>query len=78
MYFAQKSCTTFPDTLQQLPKDKGEFIGAIVRPELKQGDSEKGRIFGNFELTKPVILVAGGSLGSVYINQTIRSLLDSL
>lgn len=78
MYFAQKICTTFPDTLRHLPKDKGEFIGAIVRPELKQGDSEKGRIFCNFESTKPVILVAGGSLGSVYINQTIRSLLDSL
>ena len=25
MNFAQKICTTFPDTLQHLPKDKGEF-----------------------------------------------------
>jgi UDP-N-acetylglucosamine--N-acetylmuramyl-(pentapeptide) pyrophosphoryl-undecaprenol N-acetylglucosamine transferase len=86
MYFAKKICTTFPDTLQYLPKDKGEFIGAIVRPELKQGDKpdgmaslrEKGRIFCQFESTKPVILVAGGSLGSVYINKTVRSLLKQL
>ena len=40
MNFAQKICTTFPETLQHLPKDKGEFIGAIVRPELKEGDRE--------------------------------------
>ena len=77
-YFAQKICTTFPDTVKHLPKDKGEFIGAIVRPELKQGDAEKGRIFCEFESDKPVILVTGGSLGSAYINQTVRSLCDRL
>ena len=78
MYSAQKICTTFPETLEYLPKLKGEFIGAIVRPELKQGNSERGRIFGQLKSTKPVILVAGGSLGSAYINQTLRSLLDTL
>ena len=76
MYFAQKVCTTFPDTVQHLPKGKGEFIGAIVRPELKQGDAEKGRIFCQFNSQKPVILVTGGSLGSAYINQTVYSLCD--
>lgn len=78
MYFAEKICTTFPDTLQHLPQDKGEFIGAIVRPELKQGNPEQGRIFCQFNSKKPVILVAGGSLGSAYINQTIHALLDRL
>ena len=78
MYFAQKICTTFPETLEHLPKDKGEFIGAIVRPELKQGNAEKGRIFCQFNSQKPVILIAGGSLGSAYINQTVHSLRDRL
>ncbi|MEO0015118.1 MAG: UDP-N-acetylglucosamine--N-acetylmuramyl-(pentapeptide) pyrophosphoryl-undecaprenol [Cyanobacteriota bacterium] len=78
MNFVQKICTTFPDTLRYLPKNKGEFIGAIVRPELKFGDRERGRILCQFEFTKPVILVTGGSLGSVYINQTIRLLLNQL
>jgi UDP-N-acetylglucosamine--N-acetylmuramyl-(pentapeptide) pyrophosphoryl-undecaprenol N-acetylglucosamine transferase len=78
MYFVQKICTTFPDTLKYLPKNKGEFIGAIVRPELKQGNSTKGRIFCQFNAHKPTILVTGGSLGSAYINQTIHSLLDRL
>lgn len=78
MYFAQKICTTFADTLNYLPQDKGKHIGAIVRPELKQGNPERGRIICQFRSTKPVILVTGGSLGSQYINQTIRLLLDSL
>ena len=78
MYFAQKICTTFPDTLKYLPQNKGKFIGAIVRPELKQGNSARGRNFCQFATIEPVILVVGGSLGSKYINQTIRSLLDKL
>ena len=78
MHFAQKICTTFTDTLNYLPPQKGKYIGAIIRPELKQGNSEKGRYICHFNSTKPVILVAGGSLGSQYINQTIRSLLDVL
>lgn len=86
MNFAKKICTTFPETLGNLPQNKGEFIGAIVRPELKKGDPERGRLLCGFvqkvcvesNCNKPVILVAGGSLGSLSINQVIRSLLDRL
>lgn len=78
MHFAKKICTTFSETLEHLPKNKSEFIGAIVRPELLQGNCERGRNFCAFNSGKPVILVTGGSLGSIYINQKIRSLLDSL
>lgn len=78
MRFAQKICTTFPETLHSFPKDKGEFVGAIVRPELKEGDSERGRTLCGFHREKPVIFVAGGSLGSVKINYFIRILLDTL
>lgn len=78
MCSAQKICTTFPDTLQHLPKEKAKFIGAIVRPELKQGNPEKGRILCQFESIKPVILVIGGSLGSLHINHTVHALLDRL
>lgn len=78
MLFAQKICTTFPETLHSFPKDKGELVGAIVRPELKEGDSEKGRTLCGFHREKPVIFVAGGSLGSVQINCFIRIILDTL
>ncbi|MEM8676035.1 MAG: undecaprenyldiphospho-muramoylpentapeptide beta-N-acetylglucosaminyltransferase [Cyanobacteria bacterium P01_G01_bin.67] len=78
MNFAQKICTTFPDTLQYLPSKKGEFIGAIVRPKLQQGNTQKGRNYCQFYSDKPVILVVGGSLGSWSINKIIRSSLDTL
>ena len=77
-YFAQTTCTTFPDTVQHLPKDKGKFIGAIVRPELKKGNAEKGRDFCRFNSSKPIIIVTGGSLGSARINKIIYSLLERL
>ncbi|MGD1919618.1 MAG: undecaprenyldiphospho-muramoylpentapeptide beta-N-acetylglucosaminyltransferase [Pleurocapsa sp.] len=78
IYSSQKICTTFRETLNHLPQEKGKFIGAIVRPELKQGKPEKGRIFAQLNSMKPVILVVGGSLGSAYINEILRSLLDVL
>ncbi len=48
------------------------------RSFFNEESSGKGRIFCQFDSTKPIILVAGGSLGSLCINQTVRSLLDSL
>ena len=78
MHFADRICTTFPQTVQSFPKNKGEFIGAIVRPELKEGNSEIGSKLCGFDKEKPVIFVAGGSLGSVQINNAIRKILTSL
>ena len=78
MNFAHTICTTFSDTLKHIPSNRGEFIGAIVRPELKQGNAQRGRIFCQFNSNKPVILVAGGSLGSLSINKIVRSLLNTL
>src|SRR5690606_27418086 len=57
---------------------KVEYIGAIVRKELKEGDGERGRRFCNFTKDKPVLLVMGGSLGSQRINQVIRRNLKTL
>lgn len=78
MNFASKICTTFPQTVQSFPKDKGEFIGSIVRLELKEGNPEIGRKLCNFQKEKSVIFVAGGSLGSVTINCVMREILDRL
>ena len=78
IHFSQKICTTFPETLKHLPKNQGEYLGAIVRSGLKRGIAERGRIFCNFESNKSIILIAGGSLGSAFINQTVRSILQYL
>lgn len=76
--FAQIVCTTFPDTLRHLPKGKGIHLGAIVREELKRGKKERGYALCGFRPQKPVLFVAGGSLGSARINQAIRNNLEEL
>ncbi len=68
----------FPETLQYLPKGKGVVTGTPIRKELTEGDAEKARAFCGFTSDKPVILVQGGSSGSVVINSAIREILPLL
>ncbi len=75
---ATKICCNFPETLELLPKDKAVLTGSPIRQELLSGDAQKARSFLGFSREKPVILVAGGSLGSVAINQALRSVLPQL
>ena len=76
--FAKKIYTTFEDTLQYLPKDKADFVGATVRQDLKQGNKERGYQLTGFNTDKKVLLVMGGSLGSKKLNETIRENLEAL
>jgi UDP-N-acetylglucosamine--N-acetylmuramyl-(pentapeptide) pyrophosphoryl-undecaprenol N-acetylglucosamine transferase len=78
MPFATKVFTTFPETTKYIKGNKGHYLGAIVREELKQGDAERGREFCSFDSNKPVMLVMGGSLGSQKLNQVIRDHLPKL
>lgn len=50
--FAKKIYTTFEDTLQYLPKDKADFVGATVREDLKQGNKERGYQLTGFNTDK--------------------------
>ncbi|MCD8891257.1 MULTISPECIES: undecaprenyldiphospho-muramoylpentapeptide beta-N-acetylglucosaminyltransferase [Staphylococcus] len=76
--FAQKIYTTFEDTLQYLPKDKADFVGATVREDLKSGDKNRGYQLTEFKDDKKVLLIMGGSLGSKKLNEIIRDNLDAL
>lgn len=76
--FAKKICVTFPDTLKDLPKEKAVLTGAPIRPELFKGSKEKGEKICNFKIQKPVLLIMGGSLGSVSINNVIKESLKDL
>ena len=71
-------CTNFPETLQHLPSEKAVLTGSPIRSELFHGDKEKGLAFCGFHDKKPVILIIGGSLGAVAVNNAIRSILPSL
>lgn len=75
--FATKICTTFPDTLEYLPKGVGVCTGSPIRPELFDGNAERARARYGFD-GKPVILSMGGSLGSVVLNKALRGNLPEL
>src|SRR5699024_2850893 len=76
--FAKKVLATFPETLKHLPEEKASWIGAVVRPELFEGDRMRGLRFANLTTQKPVIMVMGGSAGAQKINQAVRDNLDQL
>ena len=75
---ATKICCNFPETLQYLPKDKAVLTGSPIRRELLTGDRLSGLQYTHLSADKPIILVIGGSLGSVTVNQAVRSILPQL
>ena len=75
---ASKICCNFPETLPLLPKDKAVLTGSPIRRELLSGDPEAGREKTGLPAGKPVLLVIGGSLGSVVVNTAVRSALPEL
>lgn len=75
---AAKVCCNFPETLQYLPEDKAVLTGSPIRRELLQGDRLTGLNFTGLSAAKPIIMVIGGSLGAVAINNAVRELLPKL
>ena len=75
---ATKICCNFPETIRYLPPDKSVLTGSPIRQELFQGSKEEGLKLCGFEEGKPVLLVMGGSLGAVAINQALRENLTAL
>jgi len=75
---ARKICCNFPETLKLLPASKGILTGSPVRAELFEGNKNVALQLCNFEPHKPVLLILGGSLGSVAINGAIRELLPEI
>lgn len=75
---ATKVCCNFPETMKYLPIGKSVLTGSPIRRELMEGSKEKALHFLGFNSSKPVIMIIGGSLGSVAINNAIRSNLDTL
>lgn len=71
-------CANFPETLENLPADKAHLTGSPIRSELFSGNRIKGLDFCGFTANKPVILVIGGSLGSVRVNEAVREILPQL
>ena len=62
---ASKVCCNFPETVKLLPEGKAVLTGSPIREELFTGKCEEGLRLCGFTEEKPVLLVIGGSLGSV-------------
>ena len=75
---AAKVCCNFPETLKYLPSEKAVLTGSPIRKELLQGDRLAGLSYTHLGADKPVLLIIGGSLGSVAVNQAVRSILPRL
>lgn len=75
---AVKICCNFPETLKYLPEGKGVLTGSPIRQQLLHGDRQKALEFTGLPGEKPILLIIGGSLGSVFINNAVRGALDEL
>ena len=75
--FAKQVAATFPECARALGK-KGVHTGTPMRPELFQGDREKGLAFAGFDGKKPVLLMMGGSQGAQAVNEALRAALPQI
>ncbi len=75
---ATKICCNFPETVANLPENKAIVTGTPIRQELMNGSREKALEFTGFSGKKPVLMIVGGSLGSVIVNDAVRKILPEL
>lgn len=75
---ASKVCCNFPETVELLPADKAVLTGSPIRQELLSGNKQNALHFTGLDDHKPVILIVGGSLGAVAVNEAVRRILPSL
>ena len=78
MPFAKTVCTTFPETLKYIKAKNAINTGSPIRDIIFSGDKEKGRKLCGFKSDKPVVMIMGGSMGAVKINNCIKECLDEL
>ena len=75
---ATKVCCNFPETMNYLPAEKAVLTGSPIRQELLHGNKIAALDFCHLTADKPVILIIGGSLGSVAVNNAVRAVLPEL
>lgn len=75
--YATKICYTFPETEKYLG-EKAVYTGSPIRTDIYRGNKLNALEMCNFDSTKPVLLVVGGSLGAQNINDIVRISLPEL
>lgn len=74
--FGAKVLTAYPETAAQNPSRI--YVGFPLRDSLFSGQKERAARFLEFDGSRPVLLVTGGSSGSVAINDAVKAALPSL
>ena len=76
--YADKICTTFPETVKYFNSDKAVCTGSPIRGEIFTGNKELGYKLCGFTQQKPTIMVMGGSSGALALNQLTRAVLNDV
>lgn len=77
--FVKTLCVSFPSAMQYYSNhSKLVITGIPLREGLLNGDADRGRAFCGFSPDKPILMVFGGGLGSVAINNAVRAILPNL
>lgn len=76
--FSKHIFTVFEQTLEYVPAGKATCTGAVIRPEIFQGDRKEGLRIAGLTGDKPVFIVMGGSQGSVVLNSALRKELETV
>ena len=64
--------------MKYLPEGKAVLTGSPIRRDILTGSRLAALDFCHFTADKPVLLIIGGSIGSVFINNAVRHSLDRL
>jgi UDP-N-acetylglucosamine--N-acetylmuramyl-(pentapeptide) pyrophosphoryl-undecaprenol N-acetylglucosamine transferase len=76
--FAKKICYSFPESAKHLSRKKAVHTGLPIRKLLLTGDASEGKSICEFTEDKTVLMIMGGSQGSVKINRAVHEALDML
>jgi len=76
--FSNHIFTVFEETLSYVPGLKSTCSGAIIRPELFNGVREDGLRIAGLSGQKPILIIMGGSQGSVILNEAVRKDLKAI
>lgn len=76
--FAKHIFTVFEETVKYLPSEKASAMGAIIRPDLFNGDTMLAERLTGFRAEKETIIIMGGSQGAAKINEAIYENIEEL
>ncbi len=75
---ATRTLCSFDTTLEHLPASKAVHTGPLLRKRVREAGVANRNAVNRDAASKPRLVVFGGSLGAVHINEVVREALDEL